>query len=450
VRDKVVTYVGALSERYGHVRATGEVIPEPRRQRASMLVTRLEPLRSVTDHITMTADLSAAFRRFQIPILDQPESAVVLQGAVAHVRALTKGITRGIVKIYGTHRETLLLSELLVLHSPAEVRWDGELMKGVLDLLVVGDSGQGKTTGAERLLRAINLGSLASCSSSSRAGVLYSLDGKVNDRRILTWGSYPLAHGTLLVLDEAQQLPREEWAQLTSARSEGVLRVTRAIRAEHPSRVRLVAFANPINAETMAGLQYGIAAVRPSKGGFLAPKDLRRFDLVVCVTDEDHGLDDQVPPTAEDAIAIEPSALGESVRWAWTRRPNHLHFTEDSIDTIKLTARRLVAAYGHASLPVMISGDATDKVARLSAACASFVHSTDASHEAVVVHPIHVLLVADLLESVYDHPSALLGEYVQQIRRGATLGPGEYDIILADLTEPGSNRDNLHATEAML
>jgi hypothetical protein len=160
--------------------------------------------------------------------------------------------------------------------------------------------------------------------------------------------------------------------------------------------VRLVAFANPVNAETMAGLQYGIAAVRPSKGGFLAPKDLRRFDLVVCVTDEDHSLDDKVPPTAEDAIDIQPSALRESVLWSWTRRPNQVHFTVAAIHAIKLTARRLVTLYGHASLPVMIPGDATDKVARLSAACAALVHSTDDSHEAVVVEPIHVLLVADL------------------------------------------------------
>src|SRR5262249_44876280 len=157
-----------------------------------------------------------------------------------------------ITKVYGTHRVHVLLTELLVFHSARAIPWEGEQIKGTVDLLVVGDTGQGKTTQYRRLSAAIQLGHFASGSTSSRTGVLYTLPSKGTAKRVLRWGASPLAHGELLAIDEAQNIPREQWAEFTTARSEGVLRVDRAIRAEHPSRTRLIAFANPVVRPTMA------------------------------------------------------------------------------------------------------------------------------------------------------------------------------------------------------
>ena len=106
-----------------------------------------------------------------------------------------------------------------------DIPWDGERIKGTVDLQVIGDTGQGKTTAYRRLSATVGLGHFASGSTSSRTGVLYTLDSKVNDKRVLRWGSFPLAHGELLAIDEAQNIPREQWSEFTTARSEGILKV---------------------------------------------------------------------------------------------------------------------------------------------------------------------------------------------------------------------------------
>src|SRR5262249_15805562 len=228
---------------------------------------------SAAEGFTLTPKIRASFRLFQVPDEDLDPSQ-----AEQHAWRLAATWTHSVTKVYGRHRVYVLLAELLAFHSLREIPWADERIKGTVDLLVIGDTGQGKTTQYRRLSAALGLGHWISGSTSSRTGVLYTLDSKVNDKRILRWGAFPLAHGELLAIDEAQNIPGEQWAEFTTARSEGVLKVDRAIRAEHPSRTRILCFANPVGRSSMAEFQYGIMAVHPDFG-FLSAQDLRRFDL---------------------------------------------------------------------------------------------------------------------------------------------------------------------------
>ncbi|MCZ6624413.1 MAG: hypothetical protein O7B35_09340, partial [Deltaproteobacteria bacterium] len=324
-REKIVYLVGSLSTSNIRYRAIGTVIAEPKRQRAALLITRLDRLQSASEEFTLTSELSEQFRTFQMTRPADSSPQAQLDAAEEHVKRVTRDITKHITKIYGSHRETVLLGELLTLHSPAEIHWAGEIIKGVVDGLVVGDTGQGKTTQARRLIAATGLGYLPSGSTGSRTGLLYNLDSKVNDKRILRWGAFPLAHGEILFVDEAQNISRKEWTEFTSARSEGILKVDRSIRAEHPSRVRLVCFANPLEQRSMASFQYGIMAVHP-ESGFLDSQDLRRFDFVALVSEADQETNDIVSGiNGNDTFElIPPNLLRESILWAWTRRIEHL------------------------------------------------------------------------------------------------------------------------------
>jgi MCM P-loop domain len=444
-REKIIALVGQLSNSNIRYRATGRVIAEPKRQRASMLATHLERLQSEAEQFALTTESRRGFQVLQVPV----SQATDLDAAWNHVRRLTHDLTNHVTKIYGSHRETVLLAELLVFHSPAVIAWDGEAIKGVLDALVIGDSGQGKSTQTRRLRDATGLGQMTSGSTASRAGLLYHLDSKINDKRILRWGAFPLAHGAALMVDEAQNITRQEWNEFTTARSEGLLSVNRSIRAEHPSRVRLLCFANPPGERPMAELQYGIMSVHPEIG-FLAARDLRRFDLVICVAKEDQSsaevLNNHGPIPNQQLVPA--SLLRESILWAWTRRPEHCRYGSRAEDAIKALARSLDEKFGTPEIPLLIT-DAHEKVARLAFAFAALLHNTDEMHESVIVTPLHVGLAGRLLEAVYTHPNCAFDQYAQVLRSRAALTDGEYPDIVTDLLTRGSNREDTRATETL-
>jgi hypothetical protein len=445
-REKVVALVGSLGNSNIRYRATGEVIAEPKRQRASMLVRELERLQSSADGFRLTDETRAVFRVFS-------PRGLSLDGAEAHVTQITEALTRTVTKIRGSHRQRVLLAKLLVYHSVREIPWDGETIKGTLDFLAIGDTGQGKTTQVRRLRDAIGLGDLSSGSTSSRAGVLYSLDSKVNDKRILRWGAFPLAHGGLLIVDEAQNIAREQWQEFTTARSEGVLRVDRSIRAEHPSRVRLLCFANPRDRTAMAEFQYGIIAVHPEHG-FMTAQDLRRFDLVAVVAEGDETRtaifgNEQDGAGTPEPLSLAVDVLRQSVLWAWTRSAEHVWYAPDAEKAIKKLATALQDTYGAAEIPLVIT-DAHEKVARLAVAFAALLHSTDEAHERIIVTPVHVGLVGRLMEQLYTHPNCSLDAYATALRRRSGLLEGEYETIATDLLAPASNREDTLATESML
>jgi hypothetical protein len=174
-REKVVALIGTMQNSNIRYRATGEVIAEPKRQRASLLVSDLSRLQSAADGFVLTEALREGFRAFQVVASDKDDP---LKAAAVQVERLTRDITQHITKIYGKHRECILLTGLLVLHSPATIPWSDEEIKGVVDALVIGDTGQGKSTQARRLMSATGVGHFTSGSTSSRAGILYSLEAR--------------------------------------------------------------------------------------------------------------------------------------------------------------------------------------------------------------------------------------------------------------------------------
>jgi MCM P-loop domain len=449
-REKIIALLGSLPHSNIRYHATGLVIAEPTRQKASLLVSRLDRLKSAADGFELTPVLRDRFRVFQMREHENFSPQALLDAAETHVERLVHDITLQITKIYGQHREKILLGQLLVMHSPAEIPWEGEIIKGVIDGLIIGDTGQGKTTQARRLIEATNLGHLATGSTASRTGILYNLDSKVNDKRILRWGAFPLAHGEVLFIDEAQNIPRTQWCEFTTARSEGILRIDRSVRAEHPSRVRLVCFANPVNQRSMASFQYGIMAVHP-ESGFLDPQDLRRFDFVACVAEADDTKSHtfSATPGQDGTRLIMSNDLRESILWAWTRRVEHLQYAPGAECAIRSMANALNKTFGTPEIPLLIA-DAHEKVARIAFGFAALLHSTDASHEKLIVTPIHVGLVGRFLEALYTHQNCAFDQYAIVLRKRTCLGEDEYDEIVGDLLTRGSNREDTAGTEAML
>src|SRR5262249_16487290 len=125
-RDKVVYYAGSLPTSNIRYRATGEVIAEPKRQRASLIISKLERLDSAADRFEMTPEIRERLAIFRPRV---PDGAIQVQEAAKHVNALVVDITKNTTKIYGSHRKRMLFGTLLTLHSPPESPWAGKLIK---------------------------------------------------------------------------------------------------------------------------------------------------------------------------------------------------------------------------------------------------------------------------------------------------------------------------------
>src|SRR5262249_45593758 len=125
-REKVIALIGSLENSNIRYRATGEVIAEPKRQRASLLVQSLDRLQSAAEGFQLQDETRHAFRTMA-------PSNGSLDDAERHVRQMTDTLTQTVTKIYGSHHQRVLLAELLVYHSIREIPWDGATIKGTVD-----------------------------------------------------------------------------------------------------------------------------------------------------------------------------------------------------------------------------------------------------------------------------------------------------------------------------
>lgn len=437
-RDKIIYFIGNLKSTNQRYRAAGYVIAEPKKQKASLIVHELKQLETDVNKFILTDNMVEQFKHLQ-PQTD------TLETYLCHKKSITSEITANITKIYGDHRERILFAILLTYHSPINLNYNGAKIKGVIDTLIAGDTGEGKTTMYDRFKEAVGFGNITSASTSSRTGILYHLDSKVNDKRILRWGAYPLSHGELLGIDEAQKLPQDQWDEFTTARSEGVLKVERTIRSEHPCNTRLITFANPVNNKPMSQFQYGIEVVAPGFS-FLRPADLRRFDILAIVNSDDQDISEVIKPTNPVTGNISTDLLRNSILWAWSRKRDDFVYGENSMDAIRDLSKALINRYKTTEIPLVVN-DIQEKIARIAFSIATFFHSTDDSHEKVILKPLHVVVAGKTLEEFYDHPNCRFDQYTKVIRLNSLLTDQEYNDIKSAFFKPNGYREDVIATE---
>jgi len=416
-REKVLHYLGPLVGCSRSYRAVGIALPNPKSQEATAFVWSLQPLQEDYESFRIPP---GAEQRFS-PLMVQPG-----QDVTETLRAIARAVTDHITNIYGEHRERSLLGKLLVFHSVLQFRFDGEQLKrGWLEMLEVGDTGQGKTQQVDRLIQATGLGE----------GVdgVYSYQ-KLGDMWFLVWGKYPLNDGRLLFIDEAQNLQPEDIEKIRKGRSDGVISANGVKFGEHPSRTRLIACCNPKYQGVVDDQMFGIELVRQT----FKDEDIRRFDFAIILSSSDDKADIN-SPRVQEVRTTEPitgQLLSDSVKWVWSRRAEQVEFTDAATIAVYDTAKVLAHLYGEArDVPLLLESDARHKIARIAVAIAGLVHSSDATHERIVVTPEHVEAVGNFLVEVYRHTNCSLDIYARIRREQASLSETEYGKIWEELTD---------------
>ena len=277
------------------------------------------------------------------------------------------------------------------------------------------------------------LGNTASGEGTSRTGLVYRLE-QLGERWFITWGKYPLSDRKLIAIDEFSELDPDDFGKITEARTTGVLRVDRTVNTETNARVRLVLLTNPIGTMTLSRYTHGVESLKPL---FATPADIRRLDLAVFLQSGDvpkSVLNAEYPAPVNQAVSSE--ALRNSVLWAWSRKPQDIIIGKPTLKMILKKADELATKYGDAQdVPLMEPADLRKKLARMSIALATLVHSTDPTHEQVIVLPEHVEYVVDFLCIVYDDKNCRLDLYSAKSKEESDLTDEERAQIKKALTD---------------
>lgn len=367
----------------------GYMYPDPHNQYASYSFDKAFPEKDMISDFELNEETISYLSLFKVA----PGQSIKDKFNEIH-----KDLERNVTYIW--ERRNVAFAVDLVYHTVLNFYFQEQYVKrGWGEVLIIGDSGQAKTTIVERLMNHYRLGELHSGESSRRTGLVYSLQ-QSNTRWFLVWGAFPLNDGGLVTIDELSGLSEEDLAVMSDVRSSGIAKSTGVITAETTSRTRAIYISNPRNGRQLNAETYGINAVLKLMG---KAEDVRRLDIALSVASGD--IDPALVNKSLKDLPPVPHVFNSDVcnaraLWAWSRLPENVIITDEAT-TLILEKATEMGAYYSSKVPIVEAADQRLKIVRLAVAAACCVCSTDETYENVIVTVDHVNFIVDFMNEVY-------------------------------------------------
>ena len=370
---------------------TGVVYPHPRTQQAVLIVSDVVEVEdSLSTFSPKGEDLDALS-------IFQPEQWTS-DGIQSHLDNLYTDFETNVTQIFG--RQQLHLAVDLAYHSVLQVNIDGRQVPGWVQILIIGDTSQGKSDCTQRLQEHYGLGERVDCKSATAAGIIGGLQ-QLGNRWFVSWGVIPTHDRRLVILEEVKGASTELLSKMTDMRSSGIAEIPKIERRRALARTRLIFISNPRSDRAMSSYNFGIDAIRELMG---SPEDIRRCDmtLIVSKTQVDIGL---INRTSISRATVNHRFNSELCRrlilWAWTRKQHHVSFEPKAVDSIMTLSNDLCNVFSE-SMPLLDRGSSRYKIARLAASLAVRTFSTGQTNEEVLVRSCHVEYIYNLLRTLYS------------------------------------------------
>lgn len=429
-----VYYVGHGIETNATFNFRSRVCVEPGDQHATLIVYDAEPAVDDINSFALTEDLT---------VFQPAEWSVA--GIEAKLNDIYEDLEVNVTKIY--KRRDLHLFYDLVFHSALYIPFQGKLIKGWVDALCIGDSGQGKSECSSRLISHYRAGERVDTKRSSVAGLLGGLQ-ETAGRWFITWGTIPLNDRRLVVLEEVKGMAPEALATLTDMRSSGIAEITKIERARTNARTRLAWVSNPRSDRKLSSYNYGVDAVKELIG---ALEDIRRFDMAIAVASGDVGLEviNQTDSDRSQCPHYYTEILcSHLVMWSWSRNESQVNILPDAEREILNVATRMGETYSSAC-PIVEPSDQRLKVLRLSVAIACRTFSTE-DGISVIVRKCHVELVEKFLNRIYSSRALGYADFSIAQRGEAILRDVEaIKVALREVPNAGSTIQAMVETESI-
>lgn len=392
-----------LNETYA---LTGTLRPHPKTQRATLIVSKSKT----------TLD---ALSRFELGPPGELElfkpsdwTTEAIQERLDDVYADYEANVTNIYK-----RQDLHILVDLAYHSVLWIPFNGGHKKGWVEVLAVGDSGQGKTDVAQLIQEHYGLGKRIDCKNATVAGILGGLDN-IDGRWFVKWGEMPANDRRLVIFEELKGMNQEVLGKLTDMRSSGVAELPKIERRRTHARTRLIVNSNARTA-AVGSYGYGINAIVELIGHL---EDIRRFDACMIVAKEevDPNIVHQPKPVYPHTYTRE---MGRRlVLWSWTLPVERISFK--NFGHVQHLSEKLCNEFVD-DIPIVDRGTMRLKMARLATALACRTFSTDDGGHSVVVRDCHVDYISEYLRRIYTTQAFGYDRFSHAARKQTIIKDGD-------------------------
>lgn len=397
----------------------GTTMADPNNQMGVHVLNNLKSTMDTVSKFQLTDDKKDQFQKLK------PKDQKSLEAIQKKTDEIAKDLTYNVTNIY--NREDIILASLLTYHSVMHFNFSGKhINKGWLELTVFGDTRTGKTETIKNVVKYIRAGEfLTSGENTTRSGLLGGAQQTAAGRWTLTWGKLPINDRGLLVIDECDELTKQGIIGLLSGvRSSGVAELVKIQSQRTNARTRIIFIGNPLHGN-ISRYSYGVQALAEL---FQNMQDIARVDFAVCASRKDVSPkiinkkhQEKIPHTHTSDV------LHNSVMYAWNRKAENIKWASGTEDMIFDFAQELGAKYD-ASIPLVLDAEMRIKIARVSVALATMLHSTEKGNEEnIIVQQAHVLWSVKFLQRLYDKRIMGYMDYSEQKKRTNEIN--DYNIL---------------------
>jgi hypothetical protein len=148
----------------------------------------------------------------------------------------------------------------------------------------------------------------------------------------------------------------------------------------------------------MSDFTYGVDAIRPLIGN---NEDIARFDLAMSVAlgDVPAELINRPPKIGIQTYSAE--ACHTLLLWVWTRNPDQILWAPGAEEMVLTCANEMGRRYVE-DPPLIQAANIRLKIARVSAALAGRLFSTDTTYQNIVIKPEHVVDAVAFMDRLYS------------------------------------------------
>lgn len=392
-------YLGSHIKTNASYLIDGVSMPNPRNQYATIVCNKAEPKQTNIDVFKITHDIARRLKIFQ------PKEG---QTVVSKLDEIYEDLTYNVTKIY--QRQDLLTTIDMSFFSVLEFNFLKEFIgKGYVEVLIIGDTRCGKTKSIQSIVEHYKMGEFITGENTSFSGLVGGMS-QIGNKWHITWGKLPLNDRRLVVVDETSSMAEETISNLSSIRSSGIAEIVKIQTEKTRARCRMIWLSNPRSGKRLNSYNHGILAVKELIGKV---EDIARFDMAITVASTDvdlSGIQKEVNKNIEHVYTSELNNL--LLLWTWSRKRDNVDFAQDTVDRIVEVTNELSELYSSA-IPLVEAAEQRIKVARMSAAIAARLFSTDETFDKVVVKREHVDFVFEFLKVSYNKKSMAYNLYSQ-------------------------------------
>lgn len=307
--------------------------------------------------------------------------------------------------------------------SPYQMILNDQYEKSALELFVIGDTRTGKTTVFQKYIELTNIGTLISGENISLAGLVGGMQQLSYGKWTISWGIFPQNDRGLVIIDEADAIPKDVISGITSVRSSGWAEINKVQQAKAQARVRLVFISNPKNNMNIESYGCGIKAI--DDFGY-SKQDISRFDYFLILSRSDVSIENAKYYTERTEIPVEYYRLISQRAYSQSGIENII--SENIAVFARDTGEYLANKY-YCDIPVFSEGYSFLKVLRIALAVKNLL-CIPLSEEVIFASK-------RLLEENYDTKPADLQNYSLMWRQQMVLNKK----ILAGVFAPTLNLD---------